>query len=29
MVFHVLNLGVGRRKLFDQAEDFGAFERVL
>jgi putative transposase len=29
MIFHVLNRGVGRRNLFDQAEDFAAFERVL
>lgn len=29
MVFHVLNRGVGRRNLFDKADDFEAFERVL
>jgi putative transposase len=29
MVFHVLNRGVGRRNLFDRADDFEAFERVL
>lgn len=29
MVFHVLNRGVGRMRLFDQPADFQAFERVL
>lgn len=29
MVFHILNRGVGRRDLFDKADDFEAFERVL
>ncbi len=29
VVFHVLNRGVGRRNLFDKADDFAAFERVL
>ena len=29
MVFHVLNRGVGRIRLFEKAADFQAFERVL
>jgi len=29
MVFHVLNRGVGRLRLFDKDEDYSAFERVL
>ena len=29
MVFHVLNRAVGRRTLFEKAEDFLAFERVV
>ncbi len=29
MIYHVLNRGVGRRNLFDKADDFEAFERVL
>jgi len=29
MVFHVLNRGVGRMRLFDKDADFEAFERVL
>ena len=29
MVFHVLNRGVGRMRLFDKAGDYEAFERVL
>ena len=29
MIFHVLNGGVDRRNLFDKADDFEAFERVL
>jgi putative transposase len=29
MVFHVLNRGVGRQRLFRRAEDYAAFEAVL
>jgi putative transposase len=29
MVFHVLNRGVGRMRLFDKHGDYEAFERVL
>jgi putative transposase len=29
MVFHVLNRGVGRQRLFRKAEDFSAFEAIL
>ena len=29
MVFHVLNRGVGRRKVFYKDRDYAAFERVL
>ena len=29
VVFHVLNRGVGRRKIFHKREDYAAFERVL
>jgi putative transposase len=29
MVFHVLNRGVGRMKLFRKDADYEAFERVL
>lgn len=29
MVFHVLNRGVGRQKLFTKAEDYAAFETLL
>ena len=29
MVFHVLNRGVGRMRLFDDDDDYAAFERVL
>ena len=29
MVFHVLNRGVGRNRLFDKGADYDAFERVL
>jgi putative transposase len=29
MVFHVLNRGVGRMRLFDDDDDFEAFERVM
>jgi len=29
MIFHVLNRGVGRRKIFQKDQDFAAFERVM
>jgi putative transposase len=29
MVFHVLNRGVGRRRLFDKDADYAAFEALL
>lgn len=29
MVFHVLNRGVGRRTLFEKADDYLAFERII
>ena len=29
MLFHVLNRGVGRMRLFDDDDDYAAFERVL
>lgn len=29
MVFHVLNRGVGRMRLFEKDGDYGAFEAVL
>jgi len=29
LAYHVLNRGVGRRRLFDDAEDYAAFVRVL
>ena len=29
MVFHVLNRGVGRRRLFDKEADYAAFETIL
>lgn len=29
MVFHVLNRGVGRMRLFDKEQDYAAFERIL
>jgi len=29
MVFHVLNRGVGRMRLFDDDDDYAAFERVV
>jgi hypothetical protein len=29
MVFHVLNRGIGRMRLFDDDDDYAAFERVL
>ena len=29
MVFHVLNRGVGRMRLFDDDDEYAAFERVL
>ena len=29
MVFHVLNRGVGRRRLFDKDRDYAAFETIL
>jgi putative transposase len=29
MIFHVLNRGVGRRKIFSKDQDFSAFEKVL
>jgi len=29
MVFHVLNRGVGRMQIFDRAEDYAAFQRVV
>lgn len=29
MLFHVLNRGVGRRRLFDKAADYTAFETIL
>jgi putative transposase len=29
MVFHVLNRGVGRMRLFDDEDDYAAFERVV
>ena len=29
VVFHVLNRGVGRRRVFEDAGDFDAFERIL
>jgi putative transposase len=28
-IFHVINRGVGRRPLFDDGDDFAAFERVM
>jgi putative transposase len=29
VIFHVINRGVGRQPLFDDGEDFAAFERVM
>ena len=29
MVFHVLNRGVGRMRMFDDEDDYAAFECVL
>ena len=29
VVFHVLNRGVGRRKLFHKDGDYAAFDRIL
>jgi len=29
MVFHVLNRGVGRRRIFDKAADYAAFEAIV
>ncbi len=29
MIFHVLNRGVGRRRLFDKDADYTAFERII
>lgn len=29
MLFHVLNRGVGRMRLFFKDGDFGAFERII
>ncbi len=29
MIFHVINRGVGRMTLFDDAADYDAFERIL
>ena len=29
MLFHVLNRGVGRRRIFDKAADFAAFEAIV
>src|SRR5580698_8724713 len=29
MVFHVLNRGVGRRRLFDKPADYAAFEAIV
>jgi hypothetical protein len=29
VVYHVINRGVGRMQLFDDAADYAAFERVL
>jgi len=29
MIYHVLNRGNGRMRIFHKAEDFAAFERVL
>ena len=29
MLFHVLNRGVGRMRLFDDDDDYAAFQRVL
>jgi hypothetical protein len=29
MVFHVLNQGVGRRRLFHKSADYAAFEAIL